>query len=91
MIDYFPTRSNPFPALRILTRSEVLQLTRRNEDYREISAGTVISRGEMLAGNDHLVWVGDLNYRLELSGGSLENQPPTEVFFKSIPLLYIQS
>jgi hypothetical protein len=42
---------------------------RRNEDYQEIQLG--LNPGEWRSGDiltryDHCVWVGDLNYRLDL-------------------------
>ena len=56
-----------------------MQLARRNKDYGEISAGAQTPRGELLPWHDHMVWVGDLNYRLELADGSQDKSPSQEV------------
>ncbi|CAO1634899.1 unnamed protein product [Parajaminaea phylloscopi] len=38
----------------------------RNEDYLTISRGLSFNRGRSVAGHDHVIWLGDFNYRIDM-------------------------
>jgi len=57
------------------------QLHRRNEDYLEIVKGIRFGGWDILTYSDHIVWVGDLNYRL---GPADDAKSPTPEAFDDI-------
>ncbi|CAO1626593.1 unnamed protein product [Sympodiomycopsis kandeliae] len=38
----------------------------RNQDYWTISRGLTFQRGRAITGHDHVIWLGDFNYRIDL-------------------------
>lgn len=38
----------------------------RNTDYSTISRGLAFQRGRAITGHDHVIWLGDFNYRIDL-------------------------
>ncbi|CAO1622405.1 unnamed protein product [Jaminaea pallidilutea] len=39
----------------------------RNQDYWTISRGLTFQRGRTMVGHDHVIWLGDFNYRIDMS------------------------
>ncbi|RDB20113.1 Inositol-1,4,5-trisphosphate 5-phosphatase 1 [Hypsizygus marmoreus] len=45
----------------------------RNADYRTIAHGLHFQKGKTISGHDNVIWLGDMNYRIDLDNDTVRN------------------